>query len=86
MSFPNKYTLSLTQEAESDFVDILVYTAQEWGQEKLKEYDGKLEKGTFSFLDMLCTFLSVGTPEKVFCNACSRLWLIIFNKKEPFIT
>ncbi len=42
MSFPNKYTLSLTQEAESDFIDILVYTAQEWGEEKLHEYDASL--------------------------------------------
>ena len=42
MSSPNKYTLSLTQEAESDFVDILVYTAQEWGEEKLQEYDASL--------------------------------------------
>lgn len=42
MSSPNKYTLSLTQEAESDFIDVLVYTAQQWGEEKLQEYDASL--------------------------------------------
>ncbi len=34
--------LSLTQEAESDFIDILVYTAQEWGEIKRQEYDASL--------------------------------------------
>ena len=38
----NKYTLSLTAEAEDDFIDILVYTAQQWGQEKQKEYDASI--------------------------------------------
>jgi len=42
MSSRNKYTLSLTQEAEDDFIDILVYTAQQWGQAKQKEYDALL--------------------------------------------
>jgi len=42
MSSPNEYTLSLTQEAESDFIDILVYTAQEWGETKRQEYDASL--------------------------------------------
>lgn len=42
MSSRNKYTLSLTTEAENDFVDILVYTARQWGEEKQKEYDGSL--------------------------------------------
>ncbi|WP_447969888.1 type II toxin-antitoxin system RelE/ParE family toxin [Nitrospira sp. M1] len=42
MSSRNKYTLSLTQEAESDFINILVYTAQEWGGEKLQEYDASI--------------------------------------------
>ena len=42
MSSQNKYTLSLTQEAEDDFIDILVYTAQRWGEEKQKEYDASL--------------------------------------------
>lgn len=42
MSSPNKFTLSLTQEAESDFIDILVYTAQQWGADKQQEYDASL--------------------------------------------
>ncbi len=42
MSSPNKYTLSLTQEAEDDFINILVYTAQQWGEAKLQEYDASL--------------------------------------------
>ena len=42
MSSRNKYTLSFTQEAESDFIDILVYTAQEWGEDQQKEYDASL--------------------------------------------
>jgi toxin ParE1/3/4 len=42
MSSPNKFTLSLTQEAESDFIDILVYTAQQWGADTQQEYDASL--------------------------------------------
>lgn len=42
MSSRNKYTLSLTQAAEEDFIDILVYTVQEWGEDKQKEYDASL--------------------------------------------
>jgi len=42
MSSPSKYTLSLTKEAEEDFIDILVYTLKEWGQEKQKEYDASI--------------------------------------------
>ena len=42
MSSRNNYTLFLTQEAEDDFIDILVYTAQQWGQAKQKEYDALL--------------------------------------------
>ena len=42
MSFPNRYTLSLTQAAENDFIDILVYTVQKWGEDKQKEYDASL--------------------------------------------
>jgi len=42
MSSLNNYTLSLTQEAEDDLIDILVYTSQQWGSEKQKEYDASL--------------------------------------------
>ena len=42
MSSPSKYTLSITQEAEDDFIDILVYTAQQWGADKQQEYDASL--------------------------------------------
>ena len=42
MSSRNNYTLSLTQAAEDDFIDILVYTLQEWGEQKQKEYDSAL--------------------------------------------
>ena len=42
MSSPNRFTLSLTQEAESDFIDILVYTAQQWGADTLQEYESSL--------------------------------------------
>lgn len=42
MSFPNKYSLSLTAEAEDDFINTLIYTTQEWGQKKREEYDASL--------------------------------------------
>ena len=42
MSSRNKYTLSLTQEAEDDFIDILAYTTQRWDEDKLQEYDASL--------------------------------------------
>jgi toxin ParE1/3/4 len=42
MSSRNKYTLSFTQEAEDDFIDILVYTAQQWGAKKQEDYDASL--------------------------------------------
>ncbi len=42
MSSPNKYTLSLTQAAEDDFINILVYTTQQWGADKQKDYDDSL--------------------------------------------
>jgi len=42
MSCRNKYTVSLYKEAVDDLIDILVYTTQQWEQEKQKEYDASI--------------------------------------------
>lgn len=42
MSSLNRYTLFLTQAAEDDFIDILIYTVQEWGEDKQIEYEASL--------------------------------------------
>ena len=59
MSSPSKYTLSLTKEAEEDFIDILVYTLKEWGQEKQKEYDASICHVIRHFLKL---FLAISYP------------------------